>query len=100
LCEQHDEAAAGSDNRRKGASVAVCTRATMSADGCSVVIIQAAPMDWITAPKLKKKADIHSVLNKGVSKGASVSARQFLMAAAILFAWSRKLTVDSIPRSG
>src|SRR5690242_5390359 len=66
-------APASSENIRMGSEVAVCTRATMWADGVSDVIIQEAPVDWMRLPRLDARLAVHRAANRRRRSGAKLS---------------------------
>src|SRR5690606_2030123 len=67
-------APAASDSSMIGRVTEACTRATIWAEAIEV-IIQAAPTDWISPPKLVNRLVIHTARKTGCRSGASAEGR-------------------------
>ncbi len=63
------------ENNMIGSAVDACTSATISTESEMVVIIQAAPTDWIREPKLEERLASQTVLKISCLNGASGDAR-------------------------
>ena len=58
-------APATSESSMIGSAIEACTSATMSADCAIEIINQAAPTDWISAPKLERRLANQTLRNTG-----------------------------------
>ncbi len=58
-------APATSESNMTGSAIEACTSATMSADCAIEIINQAAPTDWISAPKFARRLADQTARNTG-----------------------------------